>query len=265
MKKFNAVLKKEYFETIRTKSFYILLGVGILLSLLSIAYVIIMNLIIDYLPQDSLGDLALFFKSNYAMSLNFFMSFMSTYFMITIIFMFAGSISKQIKNRQWLLPINAGISSSYLIAGKIVMSFLRVFFIFFVSALLHFLLTIILFSPDGMTIGNLMLAYASYLIYATFILIIVITLNAITKKMWVPSVIAITSTILLPNLLSAFNIFNNAFSTYTPFAFINIAMQPLEAYHYDFWQWFFAVGTTVLISALLIFWAIFSKKIKPEK
>lgn len=266
MNGFKACLNKEFKEGLRTKKFYITLFSAIGFAILGIVDVVIMSLLKDVLSAENLGELASLFENNYSASLNFYCSFMISYFLIIIVIFNSGNISNQIKKKQWILPINAGIKVSNLIASNIIMSILEVVFSIIVSSLIHLVLTVIVCKPENITVINLLVGYLALIISMSVATTLTITLNAVSKKRWVSVTIVLTLYIVIASIFDSIYVAGKPLSTYTPFAFYYMSMQSAFSLpSYTVWQWLFSILTTLLICGVMIVWAVSKNKVKAEK
>ncbi len=263
---FSACLKKEFIEAKRTKNFFMTLGIAAALSLMGLFTVLMLAFLKDYISADQLGEFAVFFQSNYATSFMYFASFMATYFIIVIIIFFCGAISQEINKKQWILPINSGIKPSYLIGAKILSTTLIVVISYIFAALINFVFTILLFDSGGFDVLYLIKNSCFLLIFITFLTIMLVSLNAISKKRWIPVVITLITLIVLTKLLNEIKIGGYTLVSFTPLNFYQIVMASFdEIQQFNMTQWLSMSISTVLISAGFIIWAVSSTKIKAEK
>ncbi len=263
---FAACLKKEYIELRRTKTFYSILGLALGVAVLSIIYVLSMTFFKEYISVDGLDEIALFFEKNYRSSTGYFMAFMITYFFLVIVIVYSNSISKQINNKLWLLPINSGILPGYMIGAKIIVASAGVCVCYMLSCALHFVLTILLTDSGGLAASFMIFSYLSYLVYLLFTVVMTISLNAITKKRWVPILTMLVLSILFSQLLSAIVIAGTNLVYYTPLAFYSLATQFMTGTVTLTWlQWVSASLTTVFLAGGFLIWAFNSNKIKAQK
>lgn len=258
---FKACLKKEFLETIRTKKFYINLGLAIFISILSVVYVIIMSIIKEYLPVENLGPIARFFEKSYLASINFFASFIISYFLLLTVFYNCAAISKPIGQKQWVLPINSGMKPGILIGAKIIMEIFSAVFCLIISFILHGILTVIFCNPGTILFQDFLISYLFLTIGIIFALILTITLNAITKKRWVPVVTVLILVMIVTNVLESIVIGGESLVSYTPLAFFAFSGIP----SLDLWQWLTSLLSTFLLCAGLIIWSALSNKIKAER
>lgn len=262
---FKACLKKEFLETCRTKNFYIILASAVGMSLFAILTVVLMEFILSYMPLDDMGEFAMLFNNNYQISFMYFASFISTYFLIIILFFFCGSISQEINKEQWILPMNSGIKPSNLIGAKIISVKLMVFVSYIISAGIHLLLTVLFSKPIGdYGVTQLLLNYVYLLVFVLFITIMIVTINAISKKRWVPVVIVLITLILLPPILEVITIAGTPLVSYTPLEFFQMTSSTVTRQHNTL-QWICMFASTAVIAGGLAFWAVNSGKIKGKK
>lgn len=268
---FKACVKKEYLETVRGKKFYSLLVLSIGMALFAMIYVVVMQLIKGVVDTstEAGSEMAIMFERSYAIGIGFFQAFMQSYFFLVLVILFASAISKQIKNKQWILPINAGMKPRNLILAKILVSCLSVLVCYLAGVILNFIFVISYCEPMGMTISNLLFSYLCGLIFIEFILVVTISLNAISKKMWVPIVTVFAGFILINAILG--NIIlkvidgvSLTISDFTPFLFQSVAMAG-GVTTYPWYAWVSAIVVMMVIVLGLMVWAMFSNKVKPVK
>ena len=268
---FKACLKKEYLETVRGKKFYSLLALSVGMALFAMLYVLVMQLLKGVVDTNSEAgsQMSIMFEKSYMVGITFFQAFMQSYFFIVLVIVFANSISKQIKNKQWILPINAGMKPRNLILSKIVVSCVSVLICYLAGALLNFIFVISYCEPMGATISDLLVSYLCGLVFIEFVVVVTISLNAISKKMWVPIVAVFAGFILINAILG--NVIlrvvdgvSITISDFTPFLFQSVAMAG-GLMPYPWYAWLSATITMVAIALGLIVWAMFSNKVKPDK
>lgn len=263
---FSACLKKEFLEAKRTKNFYMTFGIAVALALFGVFTLLTLSFIKEHISSEQLGEFAMFFQSNYATSFMYFAAFMSTYFMIAVIIFFCGAVSQEINKKQWILPINSGIKPSNLIAAKILSTTLIVVISYIFAALLHSLLTVLLIEEGGYNVFFLIKNHFFLLVFITFLTIMLVTLNAISKKRWVPVVVTLIVLIVLTELLNAIKIQGYSLISFTPLNFYQIAMSSIEGVQqFTTLQWVSMSLSTLLILTGLIIWAVNSTTIKAEK
>ena len=269
MSAFKACLKKDMLEMLRTKKLWIFLG----LSVAMMAFAAVMFLFMDAvvadgssagLTQEELDSLLAIFEANYLNSIMFFSSSMNTYFVLVVIILIAKIIPNEIKNKQWINPISAGIKPQQIIASKIIVTVGTVFVTALIGCVLHLIFTVCCCAPEGVTIGTLIYSYVMLLVYILFFAVCAISLSAICKRTWLTILILLGSLILLPDMLSAVVLEGGyTLGVYTPFLFGSESMVPMYA-TFTPTVWVVSVLLTVGISAGLIVWAILSNKIKSE-
>jgi len=267
---FKACLKKEFLEAKRGKKFISIFGMSVMFSLFAILYVVIMKFASSMIQVDN-SEMQVLFNNTYGASMGFYGAFMTTYFFIVLLFMFSNSISKELNSKQWILPINAGIKPKNLIASKIISGVITVAISFIASALIHLVLTILLCESDGKTIESMLLSYLSIFIFLEFITIVTISLNAISKKRWVPMVVILGFFLLVSSVLQNIvletieQMGKITLNDYTPFFFQNYPLNFVYSVSYPLKVWLSASLTTMGISIAFVVWALVSFKVKPEK
>lgn len=264
MNQFVACLKKDFLEAIRTKRLWYIIGISIgMVVLLAMSMVIINMANLESLTGQ--GDAALdemlsIFNNSYLSSMAMFGSFMGTYFLLVSVILFGMIIPKEIKNKQWVNPISAGIKPQYLIASKLIISVASVLFALIIGCLLHLIFTLSYCNPDGSSVGVLFYGYAMNIIYILFLIICTVSISAIAKRTWVPWVIVIACMIFLPDVLNSITVGGYGLSAYTPFLFGSEAMVP-QMGAFSSTVWVIASLVTVAITVGLVVWAILSNKL----
>ena len=147
MNQFVACLKKDFLEAIRTKRLWYIIGISIgMVVLLAMSMVIINMANLESLTgqgDTALDEMLSIFNNSYLSSMAMFGSFMGTYFLLVSVILFGMIIPKEIKNKQWVNPISAGIKPQYLIASKLIISVASVLFALIIGCLLHLIFTLI--------------------------------------------------------------------------------------------------------------------------
>ncbi|MFA6860527.1 MAG: hypothetical protein WCR30_03985 [Clostridia bacterium] len=271
MKEFKACLKKEFIEQFRTGKFLIFTVIGIGMAFLAFLTIGMMQAI-NELGLD-MGEMAANFEPTFLNGTMMFMAYMQSYFYIPIIIMVIGCVSKEIKLKKWTLPISCGISPSKMIAAKFVVVVSSVVVASIIAMLFHFALTLLLslffmrptinFVSD---IGNMFRNYGLFTVFTIFLMIMIISMNAITKKIWPGIVLAVGIIILLPTILNTIIVGGENLINYTPFFYLNEVskasyMLPTGNASPSPLQWISSSLSTIGISALFVFFAIKSTRI----
>ena len=267
---FKACLKKEFLEAKRGRGFYSIFGMGLVFTIVTILYVVIMKFVSSVIQVDD-SELQVLFSNTYGSSMSFFGAFMMTYFFLILLYLYSNSISKEVNSKQWILPINAGIKPKNMIGARLISAVLTVAITFIVSAGLHLVLTLLLCESDGSSIGNMFLAYLSMLIFLEFITVTTISLNAISRKRWIAIVVLLATFLIISSTLSNIVIEplgvmgKITLNDYTPFFFQNYPLTFAYNVRYPLYIWLIAGAGTLIVSGLLVLWALLSFKVKPEK
>lgn len=264
-----ACLKKEFIEAKRGKTFLSIFGMCLAFAIVAILYVVLMQFASTIIQTDN-EELQILFQNFYGSSMGYFGVFVTTYFFIILIVMYSNTISKEVNSKQWILPINAGIKPKHLIFARMISATITVAISFIASAIIHFILTILLCESGGMQITNMLLAYVSMLIALEFITITTISLNAITKKRAITIIVVLLVYVLVSAILSNFVIGKTGVTAITiadctPFFFQNYPLTFMNGASYPTYIWLSASLSTLAITFILAVWAIASFKVKPEK
>lgn len=262
---FKASLKKELLETFRTKKFYMILAIAMGMAIFSVFMLVIMEVLQGAMPPDMV-DMSAMFENTYGNSVGYFSAFMNTYFIIVVIILFCGSISQEIEEKKWILPMNSGINPMVLIATRIIFSVLIVATAFILSAILHLIITVLVSTSDGFSVLKMLEVYGYMLINLTFVTVLIVTINAITKKRWIPVVITLFTILVLPNILGVITISRYSLTSFTVFEFQLITGYLMAdiPFGYTLIQWLSMTLSTIAIVGGLVTWALFSTKIKAE-
>lgn len=265
-----ACLKKDFIELFKTKKWYGLLAAGIGSAILSLLIIVIFKVLqnsgVDVSSFVGVNDpeLASLFNITYASSFMYFSIYISTYFAIIMIVMYGGIFSKEIKDKKWIMPLSCGIKAEKLVLSKIIVNLIGLIILLTAGCLINLITTVLLCESGGLAIGSLLLLYLMLIVFIVFMYLLAICLNAITKNTKTSIIISIVCLILLPEVLSMFQISNIAFINFTPFLFNQIVLMagavPLNAISAV--EYLVASLVTVGISALLIVLSISFNKIK---
>lgn len=267
---FKACLKKEFLEAKRGKTFISIFGMCVAFALFAILYLVIMRIASSVIQIDD-EEIQILFSNTYGSSMSFFGAFMMTYFFLVLLFIYSNSISKELNAKQWILPINAGIKPKNLIAAKLIFAVVAVAISFITSALVHFILTILICESDGRAVVDMLICYASMLIFLEFITVITISINAISKKRWLPILIILGTFMLISSTFSNIALKEMqpmgsiTLNDLTPFFFQNLPLTFAYGFKYPAYVWISASVTTIIIAAILVVFALLTFKIKPEK
>lgn len=271
MRAYKACVKKELLEQWRTGKFFIFTGIGIAMAVLAFATLGMMEAIKAF--GIDMGGMASMFSPTFANGTMMFMSFMQAYFYIPVLIMIMAVVSKELKAKKWTLPISCGISPSAMIAAKFTVVVGSVLLASIISILFHFGLTMLLsnffMTPQvswATDIANMLRSYGYFLFFTLFITIVTISINAITKKGWPALAITIPMIILLPTIFSVIMVGGQDLASYTPFFFLNQISDATflmggPTFTQTTAQWVSSYFSTIIISGLLIFWAIKSTRI----
>lgn len=286
MREFLVVFKKEWREVVRTKKLYIFLGISIGLVVFSFLILGLLQLLASIEGLELGAELMQVFSLTYANATSVMASFFATYFVIVIVIMLRSYMSKEVKERKWLLPLQSGIKPQYLVIARLLAIVATILICALAAFALHFILCLIFCKPSlnfigidldtgnmlysalsvGESIGNTLYGYAMLLIYILFITILTLGLNAVTKKPSAVVGIMLLAVIVLETVLSSItiNIGTVEFSlaSFTPFLFSAQAMTK-TAVHWS--CWLSASLITAGLIALMIFLSLMLVKVKGEK
>lgn len=268
---FKACFKKDFLEQIRKGKFFIFLALGVGIALLSLFSTLLISTIMKNVDLSELGSLAGefegMFSNDYYASLNYFMSYMISYFTIVIICMTMNAIGKEIKTKKWVAPICSGIKPEYMIFSKILVYLISVVISTVCACLVHFVFTIILFEPSvSLSIGKLFACYGCFVLFIVFTIVLTMSINAITKKAWVSPTIMIVMLILGTSVMQTIDMgAGKTFIMYTPYAFYDLSYTVASFAKMGGLEWAIASLTYVVVIALMLVWAVKSNKIKASK
>ncbi len=284
MSEFFAVFKKEIKEIVRTKKLWLYGG----LALAIVVFVfLIMGLMQALLSTPGLEiDEAIkqTFSLTYGSVTNMFCSFLAGYFVIAIIIFLRNYMSKEVKEKKWILPLESGIKPQNLILARLLAITLTIMSCVLLSILLHFVLCLIFCKPNnlidfdaegniivtqiskGESIATTLYNYAMIFVYILFFTIVILGINSATKKPALTVIIGLLLILVVDTILSSVSIkvggVLTSLQSYTPFAFEAQALAKSSLH----WScWLSASLTTVGIIIAMVFLSLSSMKIKGEK
>ena len=270
---FGKILKKDFKSLARQKRGLTLALIPFALAILAIIYTILMYIITKYISIDTSGFGEAFnFGMNYVSSIGMFGAFFLTYGLIILAIISGNLVAGEIKNKQWVLPMNAGHKPRELFLSKLLASEIWVFASCFVGCLIHFLFTVIFCKAEGMMVWQLLENYLFYVLTIALYINVIISLNFITKKSWIGIVVTILSVIFFPSIFASVKIGSQSLVGYTPlFVLSSDGVSPLAMGKPNFFavlttgQWISATIIYLLIFIGLPLWAMLSSKIKASK
>lgn len=268
---FKACFKKDFFEQIRTGKFFIFLALGVGICVLSILSTFLISTIMQNVDFSGLGEFAGEFEglisNDYAASLNYFMSYMISYFTIVVICMIMNTIGKEIKQKKWIAPMCSGVKPESMILSKILVTTLAVIVSVIAACLIHFVFTIIIFEPSKtLSIGKMFACYGCYILFMIFTVVVTMSINAITKKAWVSPTIMIIMLILGTSLMQTIKVAGEkTLIMYTPYAFYDLSYTLSSYAVMGALEWVISSLTFVAVTSLILLWAVKSNKIKASK
>lgn len=259
---FKACLKKDYLDQKRTNKFLMNVLVAVGMAAFTFLTMAIMKVTASQYGEMP-AEFSNMFSLTYSSSLTLYMSFMVVYFSLVYIFRIKGTISKERKDKKWILPISAGIPPQKMIASKIVINIASILLAVVVASAFHFVGTIIFFKAN-LEAWKLLVAYIFFAIFTAFIVVLTVCVDAISNKPLVSTLVPILLIMVGGNILSPIKIGNSNLLNYSPFLF-SISDSVTNMGAFSFGEWFSAGLSTVIISAVLIFFALKSDTIKAEK
>ena len=275
---FNKLLVRDFKSLTRQKRGLTIFFLQIGIAVVTIVYLVLLYFLMKYVKVevgegDVMEQISSMSMLSFPMSATFFGAFFMTYGLIITVILIGTLISSEIKNKQWVLPINAGHNSKSLFLSKLITSECWVTGSALVGIIIHFLFTIIFCDPLGGKVWQLLTFYLFMVLSLIMFVAIIISLNFITKKSWVGIVIFLVSVMLLPAVFAEIPIGNYSLLDYLPlsfYSFVSDGAMKLFALKnfgslYTPLQWVtnFAVYFLILIGFPL--WAIASSKIKATK
>lgn len=262
---FKSCFKKDVLEQLRTKKFYVYLALAIGMSIFSLLIFPIMRPIVSIQTEQELFEsLKELFKLTYSNSLSYFMSFMLSYFLLVVIIMIRNSFSKEMKNDSWLLPKFCGIKTETLVTSKLLVNTLSVVISYLCAVLIHFIATIIFFTPDVVNISNLIFSYFAFMLALIFFVVLTLSVDALTKKGAIACVVSILILIIGTSILEGVYINSVPLISYTPLAFYSLSIT-LSFSDINVLAITIASISYLILLGGLIWLTIKKSKLKPEK
>lgn len=232
---FNACLKKDFKSLMREKKGWGILGISLFCVLMSILSVLMLSMLNKSGAAAELGELSALFDKTYMSSTTLFMSLVGTYGVIFFIVFTCTMITKELKNRQWILPINAGIKPTELFLSKIVSSIVWITLGLVVAFVIHLVFTVSACSAAGVGIGKILLSYLFMWLYIVMLISIVHSVNFMAKKTWPGVVVALCLVMLLPDIFYAIKIGSTNLEAWTPLVWYSDCIGSLT-FNYSIWQ-----------------------------
>ena len=263
---FKACLIKDIKEQLRSKKFYVYLAMSVGIALFAVLIIAIMAPLSNFnMGDESLNEMIkALFEPTYFNSLNYFMSFMLSYFLLVVIIMIRNSFSKEMKNNTYVLPIFSGIKTETIILSKIIVNTLSIVICYCIAAIVHFLLTIAFFTPDIVSIYNLLFSYFCFLLALIFFVVLTLCVDALTQNGAISCAINIIILILGTSILESVFIGKTALIQYTPLAFYSLAITTSFA-DINILAIIIASITYLLLIGGLLFLTIKKSRVKAEK
>lgn len=283
MKQFSEVFKKEFKEIVRTKKVYIFLAISAGLVAFTFLVLGLMKLIIDYSNADIPLNVKNMFELSYGNAAAYFISMFTTYFVIYLIIILRNYMSKEIKEKKWVLPLECGIKPQNLVLARMLAITLNIILSVVVAVVLHLILCLILCKPDvivktegteiittqltkGQSISNNIVNYIELLVYIIFITSIILGLGAITKKQSIVIGVTLLLILVVDIVLTGVTIKIDGVSTtleaFSPFLF---AAPKLVGQTIPWSCYLSASITTVGVIVAMVVGSLFAVKIKGEK
>ena len=269
---FSKILAKDFKSLFRQKRGITIAILPVIVAFFAILYTVLMYIVMKYISIDdpTIEEIG-FAKMSYLSSTSMFCTFMLTYGLIVTMILAGSLISSEIKNKQWILPLNAGHSSKKLFLSKLVSSECWIAGSTIIGMLVHFLFTVIFCDPNGSFVWQILVTYLFIMLIILFYVDIIVCFNFITKKAWVGILISIVCVLILPDLLFEIPIGTENLCAYTPFSLTILcnsgALFTTEKFTSIFTtaQWISTIISYVAVVVLLPVWAISVSKIKPKK
>ncbi|MDR0849923.1 MAG: hypothetical protein LBN07_00350 [Christensenellaceae bacterium] len=261
-----ACLKKETLEVLRTGKFWIYMGAGIGMALMSVMLFFMMKVVSSFeVAAEQMAGMMVMFEMTYANSVMYFMTIMGTYFVILAIIMTMRVVSKELQDKKWTLPICSGVKPSHMIASKLIVNTAAIVLAFIAASLFHMIITIIFFTAN-ITVWDMLYYYAMLLVFIIFITTFTISLNAIIKKGWLTALISILTLIFVSNIFGMIPIGSSTLSNFSPFLFLDQLQNGVAlVVAKNTWYEYLSAGlSTFVLMALLIFFAIKSSKVAAQ-
>ena len=246
-------IKKEFMQGFRKGKFWILLAIAggfIVLNLITF-YAMDALLRMEGLEEMAgMEQMAAMFAKTFRNGVMYYVQYLNTYYLLVVIFLFMGCCSKEIKSRQWLLPVSSGIKSSNIVLAKYIAIGLTAVLTALIGFAANALICLLLFGNDGagaLSGGELLPVMLSVGVQVLFYTVLTIALSAITRSAWAAALVPIGFLMLITGLFAQFD-----FSNYTFLAFNNV-LTALSGEGISAVQWACAAGTTFAVMAVLIY------------
>ena len=274
MREFFTIVKKDIRDVWRTKKFLLYFLIAMAMTVFCFLLMGIMQIVIKYAALTSAPEkLKAMFQLTTSNSMMFFSMFISSYFMIAVVIFIRNVVSKEIAENKWTLPLQAGIKPWKLVFSKILVYVVSIMVALICAFALHFVLTLIICKPTatnpvtnlpydisyGAAVGNMIYSYVMLLVGMIFIMVAVITLNAITKKSWPAIIVPLAILMIMAPICDAVKAGSKSLSHYLPFLFFNESSYKTGTA--GALEFVIASLVTFAICALLVFWAVRKTKV----
>ncbi len=250
-------IKKEFLQGFRRYKFWVLLAVALAFIALNMItfYAMAAMLQMEGMGNlDGMEQLLLMFDKTLRNGVMYYVQYLNTYYLLVVIFLFMGCCAKEIKNKQWLLPVSSGIKSSNIVLAKFIAIGLAAVLSALIGFALNALLCLVLFGNGGplpLSAGDLLMIMLSIGVQVLFYTVLTVSLSAIARKSWPAALVPALILILITSLFSQFD-----FSNYTFLVFNNVITR-LSGEGISAAQWAVAASTTFVIAAVLIYLAAY--------
>lgn len=245
-----ANMKKDFLGGIRSKKIFAYIFIPIGLLIFSIITIFLLDAIMagemeEGMVQSPTRDIAFL--------MFFFTGSMSAYFVIPMIFMLMGSVSKEMKEKKWLLPICNGMDNKKMILSKCIVNALIPTAFAFIGGLLAIACGYIFFdNMASLTFFDLFLQVLTMSVNVLFYAVMTISLSALTKRYILSAGIPMLLIMVASNILGELNAI-----CYTPFLFsvYSVGMEVL------WWQWLIATAGVIIVDGALVMASMFKKRV----
>lgn len=213
MNRLGMCIRKEYIETKRRYKLYAFFGVPILLGFMVLASLILLPSLIETLPSEmfttsggSEGVAELMqsmLPNNVSGSIAMYAADMGMFYIITVIAITSGVVTKEIKKKQWILPMCAGIKPKNMLLAKYIVYGCLSMLATFLGYTVYYIVSLCFFAKD-MSVIQFLICGGIFSLAVLWISVLSIALSVISKKQWIAASSMIATALLTPDILYLF-------------------------------------------------------------
>lgn len=213
MNQLGMCILKEYTETKRRYKLYAFLGVPLLLGFLVLISLIVLPSLIRTLPSEMFTTsggsagvaelLRAMLPDNVSGSMGMYAADMGLFYIITVIMLTSGVVTKEIKKKQWILPMCVGIKPKNMLLAKYIVYGCMSMSATFLGYTFYYIIALYYFDRD-MSAIQFLACGSVFALAVLWVTILSIGLSVTSKKQWIAASSMIATTLLTPDILYLF-------------------------------------------------------------